>query len=236
MGATLTRKGLATRQRIVAGAAELFRARGVAGTSLDDVCEATSTSKSQLFHYFPDGRTQLLAAVAQHEADRVLEDQQPALDQLTSWPAWQAWRDRVVGRYRAQGQSCPLAVLTSQLGPGSPEHQEVVVGLFRRWQQKIADGIRSMQASGQIAPSVDADRRAAALLAGLQGGVLIMLATGEISHLEVALDEGIGALRGAPEVAGGSGAAASDGGGTSGPAARDWGGASGVAARDGGGV
>jgi AcrR family transcriptional regulator len=160
------------------------------------VCEATSTSKSQLFHYFPDGRIQLLAAVAQHEADRVLEDQQPALDQLTSWPAWQAWRDRVVGRYRAQGQSCPLAVLTSQLGPGSPEHQEVVVGLFRRWQQKIADGIRSMQASGQIGPSVDADRRAAALLAGLQGGVLIMLATGEISHLEVALDEGIGALRG----------------------------------------
>ncbi len=152
MGATLTRKGLATRQRIVAGAAELFRARGVAGTSLDDVCEATSTSKSQLFHYFPDGRTQLLAAVAQHEADRVLEDQQPALDQLTSWAAWQAWRDRVVGRYRAQGQSCPLAVLTSQLGPGSPEHQEVVVGLFRRWQQKIADGIRSMQASGQIGP------------------------------------------------------------------------------------
>ena len=169
MGATLTRKGLATRQRIVAGAAELFRARGVAGTSLDDVCEATSTSKSQLFHYFPDGRTQLLAAVAQHEADRVLEDQQPALDQLTSWAAWQAWRDRVVERYRAQGQSCPLAVLTSQLGPGSPEHQEVVVGLFRRWQQKIADGIRGMQASGQIAPSVDADRRAAALLAGSPG-------------------------------------------------------------------
>jgi AcrR family transcriptional regulator len=201
MGTTLTRKGLATRQRIVAGAAELFRERGVAGTSLDDVCEATSTSKSQLFHYFADGRTQLLAAVAQHEADRVLEDQQPAIDQLTSWAAWQAWRDRVVERYRAQGQSCPLAVLTSQLGPGSPEHQEVVVGLFRRWQRKIADGIRTMQASGDIESSMDADRRAAALLAGLQGGVLIMLATGEIAHLEVALDEGIAALRGVPGAA-----------------------------------
>ena len=196
MGATLTRKGLATRQRIVAGAAELFRGRGVAGTSLDDVCEATSTSKSQLFHYFPDGRTQLLTAVAQHEADRVLDDQQPALDQLTSWAAWQAWRDRVVERYRAQGQACPLAVLTSQLGPGSPEHRDVVGGLLRRWQGKIADGIRTMQASGEIRPSVDADRHAAALLAGIQGGVVIMLATGEITHLEVALDQGIGALRG----------------------------------------
>jgi len=199
MGSTLTRKGLATRQRIVAGAAELFRALGVAGTSLDDVCEATSTSKSQLFHYFPDGRTQLIAAVAQHEADRVLDDQRPELDQLTSWAAWQAWRDRVVGRYRDQGQSCPLAVLTSQLGPGSPEHREVVVGLLREWQLKIADGIRSMQASGDVAASADADQRAAALLAGIQGGVMIMLATGGISHLEVALDQGIGALL-APQV------------------------------------
>ena len=214
MGATLTRKGLATRQRIVAGAAELFRAGGVAGTSLDDVCEATSTSKSQLFHYFPDGRTQLLAAVARREAGRVLDDQQPALDQLTSWAAWQAWRDLVVERYRAQGQSCPLAVLTSQLGPGSAEHREVVVGLLRRWQGKIAGGIRNMQASGEIGPSVDAGQRAAALLAGIQGGVVIMLATGEISHLEVALDQGIGALRGAA----GPGPA---GAGNGGPARRD---------------
>jgi hypothetical protein len=58
-----------------------------------------------------------------------------------------------------------------------------------------------MQASGQIESSLDADRRAAALLAGLQGGVLIMLATGEIAHLEVALDEGIAALRGVPGAA-----------------------------------
>jgi hypothetical protein len=94
----------------------------------------------------------------------------------------------------------------------------VVVGLFRRWQQKIADGIRGMQASGQIAASVDADRRAAALLAGLQGGVLIMLATGEIAHLEVALDEGIGALRG-------SQGAAQDGAGSGGSAAQDGSGA-----------
>jgi hypothetical protein len=73
----------------------------------------------------------------------------------------------------------------------------VVGGLLRRWQDKIAGGIRSMQAGGEIGPSVDADRHAAALLAGIQGGVVIMLATGEIAHLEVALDQGIGALRGA---------------------------------------
>jgi hypothetical protein len=56
------------------------------------------------------------------------------------------------------------------------------------------------------------------LLAGLQGGVLIMLATGEIAHLEVALDEGIGALRG-------SQGAAQDGAGSGGSAAQDGSGA-----------
>ncbi len=90
----------------------------------------------------------------------------------------------------------------------------MVVGLLRRWQQKIADGIRSMQAGGEIRPSVDAGQRAAALLAGLQGGVVIMLATGEISHLEVALDQGIGALRG-------TSGAGLEGAGNGGPAGRD---------------
>jgi hypothetical protein len=100
-----------------------------------------------------------------------------------------------VERYRRQGQSCPLAVLTSQLGPGSAETQQVVVGLMERWQGSIARGIRAMQASGDIRPEVASDRCAAALLAGLQGGVVIMLATGNISHLEIALDQGIDALR-----------------------------------------
>jgi AcrR family transcriptional regulator len=195
MDRALTRKGLATRQRIVSGAAALVQAHGVVGTSLDDVCAAASASKSQLFHYFPDGRAQLLLAVAQHEADRVLADQQPALSHLTSWEAWQTWRDLVVERYRRQGQSCALAVLTSQLGPGSAETQQVVVGLLERWQDSIAQGVRAMQATGDIPPDLDADHCAAALLAGLQGGVVIMLATGNISHLEIALDRGIDALR-----------------------------------------
>ncbi|HEX4658285.1 MAG TPA: helix-turn-helix domain-containing protein, partial [Streptosporangiaceae bacterium] len=56
----LTSKGAATMQRIVAGAAALIRDRGVANVSLDDIRAATSTSKSQLFHYFPDGKSDLL--------------------------------------------------------------------------------------------------------------------------------------------------------------------------------
>lgn len=192
---TLTRKGAATRQRILEGAAAHIREFGVAATTLDDVLARTTTSKSQLFHYFPGGREELLLAVAHFEADQVIEDQRPQLDELTSWPAWQAWRDKVVERYRRQGGRCPLNAVTSQLGDGTPGTRAVATELMRRWQSEIAVGVRHMQGVGEIDPAVDPDRAAAALLACIQGGVLIQMSTGATTHLEAALDMGIASLR-----------------------------------------
>ncbi|MGW4465403.1 TetR/AcrR family transcriptional regulator [Micromonospora sp. NPDC004704] len=195
MAGTLTRKGAATRQRIIEGAAEEIRERGIAVTTLDDVRARTGTSKSQLFHYFPEGKEELLLAVAQFEADRVLTDQQPFLGGLTSWPAWYAWRDAVVARYLEQGQHCPLNVLVSQLGRSTPGAQAVVRALMHQWESEINRGLRHMRDTGQVDPDLDTDRTAAALLAGIQGGVLMMLSTGRITHLEAALDLTIENLR-----------------------------------------
>jgi AcrR family transcriptional regulator len=193
----LTAKGQATRRRIIEGAAVEIRARGVAVATLDDVMARTQTSKSQLFHYFPGGKEQLLLAVAEFEAQTVLDDQQPYLGELTSWAAWQRWRDAVVDRYRRQGQHCPLAVLMSEIGRTTPGAQAVTSELMRKWHTDIADGVRYMQGQGKAAAGLDAERVAAALLAGIQGGVGVLLATGDLSYLEAALDVGIGSLRSA---------------------------------------
>jgi len=198
MERTLTTKGVATRQRIVDGAAGAVRERGVANISLDDVCQLTRTSKSQLFHYFPDGRSQLLSAVARLEADRVLADQEPYLSDLTSWRAWTAWRDAVVERYRAQGRNCPLSVLVGELGRDTDNGREIVVDLLGRWQRALAAGVRHMQHHGKMDPGLDADRAAAALVAGIQGGVVALLATGDIGGLTAALDLMLSRLRSAP--------------------------------------
>lgn len=191
----LTSKGTATRRRIIEGAAAEIRAGGVTATTLDDIRARTQTSKSQLFHYFPGGKEELLLAVAEHEAALVLADQQPYLGELTSWAAWQRWRDAVVDRYRRQGQNCPLAVLMSELGRTTPGAQAVTSSLIRQWHGELADGIRAMQHSGKMARRIDADAAGAALLAGVQGGVGILLATGDLGYLEAALDRGIAALR-----------------------------------------
>ncbi len=191
----LTRKGAATRQRIVEGAASEMCRLGIFSLTLDDVMRCTSTSKSQLFHYFPGGKDELLLAVARHEASGVISDQQPELASLNSWSAWRSWRDKVVERYREQGPNCPLNVVMGQLGPTTEGARAVVRELYARWEGELAAGIRAMQSQGEIDAALDAGRGARALLAGIQGGVLIHLATGSLEHLEAALDQGIEFLR-----------------------------------------
>ncbi|MDH2429205.1 TetR/AcrR family transcriptional regulator [Sphaerisporangium sp. TRM90804] len=197
MDRPLTPKGAATRKRIVEGAAEVLRESSVVDATLDDIRRQTGTSKSQLFHYFPRGKDELLLAVAQYEADRVLDDQQPHLSCLTSWDAWRRWRDVVVERYRAQGDTCPLGALLLQTGRTTPGARAIVVTLMERWQRELAAGMRAMRDAGHLPPDFDPDQASAALLAGIQGGVAIMLSTGRSTHLEAALDTAITQMRAA---------------------------------------
>jgi AcrR family transcriptional regulator len=191
----LTAKGRATRQRIIEGAAVYLRGDEPGEVTLDDIRAITGTSKGQIFHYFPGGKEELLLEVARHESERVLGDQQPHLGALTSWAAWERWRDAVVARYRAQGRNCPLGSLMSQLG-GTPGAAEVVATLLEQWQADVRRGITEMQAAGLVRDGLDADRVAAAFVAGIQGGVSVLRSTGSTMHLEATLDALIDYLRG----------------------------------------
>ncbi|GHF41817.1 AcrR family transcriptional regulator [Amycolatopsis bartoniae] len=184
----LTKKGAATRQRIIEAASAEIRERGVVATTLDDICRRSGTGKSQLFHYFPEGREQLLLAVAEWEAGQVLADQQPYLGELTSWPAWHQWRDAVVERYRRQGVHCPLGVLITEIGRHSPAAQAVTARLLEQWQRELQTGLERMRADGHLARDVDPARTAGALIAAIQGGVTLLMSTGSAEHLESVLD------------------------------------------------
>ena len=184
----LTAKGAATRDRIVTAAAAEIRERGISAVKLDDIGRRSRTGKSQLFHYFPEGKEQLLLAVAEREAERVLEDQEPHLGQLTSWDAWAEWRDAVVEKYRRQGVNCPLGVLISEIGRHTPAAQAVTGKLLEQWQRRLELGIEDMKAAGEIRAEVDPARASAALVAAIQGGVAILMASGSSTQLEYALD------------------------------------------------
>ncbi|MDM4763043.1 TetR/AcrR family transcriptional regulator [Galbitalea sp. SE-J8] len=190
----LTAKGLRTRQRIIEGTAAHLRGEAGLDVTLDDVRATTRTSKGQIFHYFPGGKDELFLEVARLEAGRVIEEQRPHLDALDSWESWQQWRDAVVARYRAEGAACAMTALTRQVNANSGA-TAIARTLLENWQGYLRRGIEKMQANGLIGRQLDAEATSAALLASIQGGVVILQTTGLTYHLETALDAAIAQMR-----------------------------------------
>jgi TetR/AcrR family transcriptional regulator, transcriptional repressor for nem operon len=192
----LTRKGLATRARIVEAAAELMFRHGVAGTSTEDVLAAAQVSNSQLYHYFSD-KNALVRAVIEHQADQIIDGQRPLLDDLDSIAAFKQWRDMLVGlqRQRHCEGGCPLGSLSSELAEiNEPARAALAVG-FDRWEAPIRDGLRRMRDRGELQDDTDVDRLALGTLAALQGGLLLTQAKRDVGPLEAALDLAISQIR-----------------------------------------
>ena len=184
-----TAKGWATRARIVEAAAELMYERGVAGTSTEDVRRAAGVSNSQLYHYFAD-KDDLVRAVVDHQIQRVLAGQRSLLDGLDSFAALEAWRDAIIAIVAARhGQGgCPMGSLASELADGDEPARSALVQGFARWEAALCDGLRAMQARGELRPDADPDTLAIATLAALQGGFLLAQTRREILPLTAGLD------------------------------------------------
>jgi AcrR family transcriptional regulator len=196
--AKLTPKGAATRARIVESAADLILARGARGTNLDDICAGTPTSKGQLFHYFPDGKSELVSAIAAFQAERVLDAQRPFLDTLDTWEAWEGWRDAVLAHYGSQAHwGCPIGALTAELVRDEPERAADVTAHMNRWRQYIEAGLQRMHAAGLLRDDVNPDTLALSTFAALHGGLLLTQMMHSIEPLEAALDGALAGLRAA---------------------------------------
>jgi TetR/AcrR family transcriptional repressor of nem operon len=183
----LTRKGQETRQRILSAAADLIFEQGVTHTTIEDVRAAADVSSSQLYHYFDD-KPALVRAVIEHQSDAIVHGQETF--DLSSLDGLHAWRDFVIEHQRKLNCSggCPIGSLGSELAETDPEARGQVADGFKRWETTIQSGLREMHARGQLTPDTDPDTLALALLAALQGGLLLTQIQRDTKPLQAALD------------------------------------------------
>jgi AcrR family transcriptional regulator len=187
---SLTVKGAATRERILAAAVELMAVRGVAGTSTDDVRHAAGVSGSQLYHYFDD-RQALIRAVITRQADAAasagvgLE-----LGALDSMEALRAWADAAIERQQQTlgDPDCDLSTLAGELHAADEgSRQEIATG-FLRWKTTLVAGLTVMRDRGDLRQDADLNELASALLGALQGGQLLARTLGDTSGLSAPLN------------------------------------------------
>src|SRR5690242_326657 len=145
----LTRKGAATRARIVDAAAELIFQHGVTRTTIEEVRDSAKVSNSQLYHYFED-KPALVRAVIERQADRAIGTQEQF--DLSSLDGLQAWRNFVVDHARNTGGrgGCPVGSLGAALAETEPEARALVAASFDRWEASIMAGLQRMHALGRL--------------------------------------------------------------------------------------
>lgn len=190
-----TAKGRATRGRILEVATNLVFQRGVASTTLDDVRAAAGVSKSQLYHYFAD-KEDLVHAVIDQTIQDVL-DRQPELADLSSWAAIARWFDHLVElqeeRFGVGG--CQMGVLAGQLCETDPLARDALAAGFDRWKTPVREGLQTMQSKGKLSRTADPERLATAVLAAIQGGLILTQTQRDPQQLRVVLDSAYVYLR-----------------------------------------
>ncbi|MEY9934067.1 TetR/AcrR family transcriptional repressor of nem operon [Catenulispora sp. GP43] len=188
-----TPKGEATRARILEAAADLLIAGN--GLNIDDLLGATSTSKGQLFHYFPGGKDELRRAAAERHIARMAEVDAPAT--LATWPDWENWVGQILRRHEQQQRDdiCEVAALAGRALDTDRVTRDLVGGMYEQWAGQLRNQLTDMQRDGLLRADAPVTELASALLAALQGGAVIDKATGSHHHLEHALRQALVLLR-----------------------------------------
>ncbi len=189
-GNPLTRKGLATRARIVETAADLMFERGVAGTSIDDVRRAAKVSGSQMTHYFRDKRS-LVQAVIGYRLDGVLSfHRRPELGRLDSFEALRSWADLNVAKLLEQNLEggCSFGSLAGELAESNARVRADLAAGYDQWAELLRAGLARMRRRGELRADAKPDVLASVLLAAHQGGSLLSQTKRDIKPLRDALN------------------------------------------------
>jgi AcrR family transcriptional regulator len=168
-----TVRGRATRDRIVASAAELVLTHGLDTLSVENVRRAASVSGSQMSHYFAD-KEALLRAVIMRQTDALLEfHRQPALGGLDSFEDFDRWVELTLkfSARRTRSQAMPTyGALAGQLGKYDDSIRELLADGYRQWMAVLRRGLTRMKTTGLLVDEADLAALVHVLIAAHEGG------------------------------------------------------------------
>lgn len=185
-----------TRDKMIAGAADLMSRRGVNATSMRDVVRHTATPRGSISHHFPDGKRQLIAEAVIFAGAEVATPLEKAMrdrgviDGLRAFVA--SWRRRLQATGFEAG--CPvLAVAVDRYaGEASDKDDEAAQqhllgladGVFTQWRQIMrAALLREGLAEAR------AERLATLVVASIEGTVAMCRANRSTDALDQVQEE-----------------------------------------------
>jgi AcrR family transcriptional regulator len=154
------------RQRLVAGAADMIRRRGLGATSVRDLAKHSGAPLGSTYHYFPGGKEQLATEAIRYAGDtvvRVLSKRLEAGPVEGLHAFLTLWRRTITDTDFDAG--CPVvAVAVEDDGAVGAVAAEV----FTSWEKLLADSLRQHGAAKR-----EAEQLATLIVAAVEGAVVM---------------------------------------------------------------
>jgi TetR/AcrR family transcriptional regulator, lmrAB and yxaGH operons repressor len=164
---------------MIRGAADLLADQGLSGTSFSDVLRYTGSPRGSTYHHFPGGKDELLRealALVGKRLERALASRPaPESPHEVVTGFIDLWRPSLIESEATA--RCPVAAVSND--PPSDEVLRAARDVFRGWCAVLAQQLRDVGVGVERADPV-----AAAIVALVEGAVLLARAEGSIDMFE----------------------------------------------------
>ncbi|WP_090882415.1 TetR/AcrR family transcriptional regulator [Pedobacter rhizosphaerae] len=179
-----------TRQFIVEQTAPIFNTKGYAGTSLNDITEATGLTKGSVYGNFANKDEVALAAF-----DYNAEKMATAINKAMAEQATMAGKLLVYADlYRAlltntlhQG-GCPLLNTATEADDTHPELRKRVLGAILNWKKHLSALVIKGVESAEFNQKVNPEQVALTMIAMIEGAIMVSRLTENESHWDLIMD------------------------------------------------
>jgi len=166
-------KGDETRERIIAKAAELFNQRGLEGTSLADLMEATGLEKGGIYRHF-SSKEAVAAEAFDYAWDAAFQERVRDLDNIPgSVDRLKQLIANFVERRSTIPGGCPLLNTAIESDDGNPVLRERARQALRKWQNLLISVITDGIQRREIKRGVDPNGLAMVIISSLEGALMI---------------------------------------------------------------
>ncbi|MFI9210506.1 TetR/AcrR family transcriptional regulator [Streptomyces sp. NPDC053253] len=163
--------GTPSRERIVAGAADMISRRGLSATSIREMAKHAQAPLGSTYHYFPEGKQQLATEAVRYTGEWVARSlrKELAAGPAAGLSAFLAlWRGIVVDTDFHAG--CPVLAVAIEEPPAGevPPALAAAAEVFDQWEGLLADSLRAHGAGAEQAAQV-----ATLIVAAVEGTVAL---------------------------------------------------------------
>lgn len=179
-----------TRQFIIEMTAPIFNSKGYAGTSLNDIIEATGLTKGAIYGNFANKDEVALAAfdynftnITNYVAERILA-RKSAIDKLLVYPE----THRLILTLPFLKGGCPVLNTSVDSDDTHPRLKEKVVAAIQLWRSSVEHIINKGIERNEIKKTTNAAEFASILISIIEGAVMQAKVTGKTAALNTSMD------------------------------------------------